>query len=101
MAFNAWGFVRSHRTKGCGFGRTEPHADLLTQSSKHRSVSALMNRPATGSFGCALWLYINGSSNVKGFGFGIARSQLDLNVTAITDHRNSGCRITEFKRSPI
>jgi hypothetical protein len=43
----------------------------------------------------------NGCLNIKGFGFHIARSKLDLNTAAITYDRTSGCRITEFERSPI
>ena len=44
---------------------------------------------------------LNGCFNIKGFGFRIARSKLDLNMAAITYDRTSCCRITEFERSPI
>ena len=44
---------------------------------------------------------INGCFNIKGFGFRIAGSKLDLNMVAISYDRTLGCRITEFERSPI
>ena len=44
---------------------------------------------------------LNGCFNIKGFGFRIVRSKLDLNMAAITYDRTLGCRITEFESSPI